>query len=209
MTNRAEAANNFVNWNESWQPPRVKAELNVVHDLNSWLTSRLQASAFNLLEKKEDKRYYGGLGFGVKYRNWTIEPTLAYAVENGEYFPVMRLYSQGNHWRGHSSLEYQLTGRFYYLVQLVKRFTPLIEVGVEAEGWGNISGELMSHGAGLKAVFNLHSLRKWKYPKSKLRLEASIHGRELSGQVKPQFIVGLVFTTDTNKHTSGKRQRRR
>ena len=132
---------------------------------------------------------------------------LGYSFRDQELVTGLRFHPEWDNQRGYSNVEYQLeTKSYYYLVQLETRVSPLIEWGVEIEGWGDIDDKLMSNGVGINLAFHLRGLSRYKHQDSKLRVEAFVQLREMDGEYKPQFGIRFDFTPKPTEHTSNRRR---
>ena len=195
-------------WDDNWHPPRAEARLNWMGQWSETLSSRLQGVCYDMLEEK-DRPYYVYLGMGFQNGSLLVEPTLGWSFRDMELVGALRTYPKGEGWRAYTNLEYQLeTKTYYYLAQAEFYVNPLIEWGVELEGWGDIDDKLMSNGAGINLAFHLRGLSRYKHQDSKLRVEAFVQLREMDGEYKPQFGVRFEFTPKQDEHTPNRKRYR-
>lgn len=195
-------------WGTNWQPPRGEARLNWMSSDSSKIRWNLQGVCYDVLEK-DKKPYYLYLAAGLRFRNHILEPVGGWAWQDKEWVTGLRIYSDYRLCRTYYNLEYQPQSQsFYYLAQLEFRFSPFLEMGFEAEGWGDVDDDIQSNGAGVNASFNLHGLSGWKVPGAKVSVEMSVQYRELGGLWKPQAIARLVITPKRGEHSSSTRRDR-
>lgn len=197
---------NVIDWGTDWQPPSVAVALDLKKEHPSGVYSNLQVVCYDVLEK-ENKPSYGYLAVGFHLRNLDVEPAIGYSFRDKELVGACRLYPKVFNFRSYFNLEYQPESQaFYYQAQTSLKFSLFFDLGLEAEGWGDLNDDLESNGFGLVGGFNLHNWDFFKGKDHKIRIEAALQLRELMDEIKPQAVLRIKISPDMDESTKPKRR---